>query len=246
MGRYYLHINKVTCLEKEKIKNLSVAITGRRGRAATEVLPAIIAGDQGQLDERLKRVTGFAGHIMLDVMDGVFVSGSSLDFDYTLPTGPRYQAHLMVEDPLRRLGGLMGKAETAIIHVEAETDIPEAIRRTDDHGLKTFIAVNPDTPVDVVAPYLAKLDGVMVMTVQPGRYGSRFLPWCLGKVEALRAMDGGLIIEVDGGMNPETAAMAVEMGADIVASGSYIIASDDPKKAYARLVEAVHASRGRA
>ncbi|MCK4703507.1 ribulose-phosphate 3-epimerase, partial [Candidatus Bathyarchaeota archaeon] len=85
-----------------------------------------------------------------------------------------------------------------------------------------------------------------VMTVQPGRYGSRFLPWCLKKIEALRAMDGELVIEVDGGMNPETAAMAVEMGADMVASGSYIVASDDPENAYARLVEAVHAARVRA
>jgi ribulose-phosphate 3-epimerase len=208
-------------------------------------LPAIIAGDQGQLDERLDRVTGFAGHIMLDVMDGGFVPSRSLDFDYKLPKGPRYQAHLMVEDPLRRISRLVGKAETAIIHVEAVEDIPEAIKVTGDHGLGTFLAINPDTPVDAVAPYLSRLDGVLVMTVQPGRYGSRFLPWCLGKVEALRVMDGELIIEADGGMNPETAAMAVEVGADVVAAGSYIVASDDPMKAYTRLVEAVQAARRR-
>jgi len=218
----------------------------RRGGTATEVIPAIIAGDQGQLDERLDRVTGFAGHIMLDVMDGVFVPGRSLDFDYTLPTGPRYQAHLMVEDPLRRISRLVGKAETAIIHVEAVKDVPEAISVTGDHGLGSFLSINPDTPVDAVAPHLSRLDGVLVMTVQPGRYGSRFLPWCLKKIEALRAMDGELVIEVDGGMNPETAAMAVEMGADMVAAGSYIVASDDPENAYARLVEAVHAARVRA
>jgi ribulose-phosphate 3-epimerase len=208
-------------------------------------LPAIIAGDQGQLDERLDRVTGFAGHIMLDVMDGGFVPSRSLDFDYKLPKGPRYQAHLMVEDPLRRISRLVGKAETAIIHVEAVEDIPEAIKVTGDHGLGTFLAINPDTPVDAVAPHLSKLDGVLVMTVQPGRYGSRFLPRCLRKVEALRAMDGELVIEADGGMNPETAAMAVERGADVVAAGSYIVASDTPMKAYTRLVEAVQAARRR-
>jgi ribulose-phosphate 3-epimerase len=151
----------------------------------------------------------------------------------------------MVEDPLRRISRLVGKAETAIIHVEAVEDIPEAIKVTGDHGLGTFLAINPDTPVDAVAPHLSRLDGVLVMTVQPGRYGSRFLPWCLGKVEALRAMDGELVIEVDGGMNPETAAMAVEVGADVVAAGSYIVASDDPMKAYTRLVEAVQAARRR-
>ena len=208
-----------------------------------EVLPAILAEDQGRLDEMLDRVTGFADYIMLDVMDGVFVPGRSLDFDCTLPTGPRYQAHLMVEDPLRRISRLVGKAETAIIHVEALEDISEAINVTEDHGLRTFLAINPDTLVDAVAPYLSRLDGVLVMTVQPGRYGSRFLPWCLEKVEALRAMDGELVIEVDGGMNPETAAVAIEMGADVVAAGSYIVASDDPMKAYTRLVEAVHAAQ---
>ena len=217
-----------------------------RGGTATEVIPAIIAGDQVQLDERLDRVTGFAGHIMLDVMDGVFVPGRSLDFDYTLPKGPRYQAHLMVEDPLRRISRLVGKIETAIIHVEAVKDVQEAISVTGDHGLGSFLSINPDTPVDAVAPHLSRLDGVLVMTVQPGRYGSRFLPWCLKKVEALRAMDGELVIEVDGGMNPETAAMAVEMGADMVAAGSYVVASDDPENAHARLVEAVHAARVRA
>ncbi|HUV54770.1 MAG TPA: hypothetical protein VMW03_06150 [Candidatus Krumholzibacteriaceae bacterium] len=206
-------------------------------------MPAIMAGDQGQLDEMLNRVTGFAGHIMLDVMDGLFVPGRSLDFDYKLPTGPRYQAHLMVEDPLRHISRLVGKAETAIIHVEALEDVPEVINVTEDHGLGTFLAINPDTPVDAVAPHLSRLDGVLVMTVQPGRYGSPFLPWCLKKVEALRAMGEEPVIEVDGGMNLETAVMAVEMGADLVAVGSYIVASDDPMKAYTRLVEAVHAAQ---
>ena len=202
-----------------------------------------MAGDQGQLDEMLNRVTGFAGHIMLDVMDGLFVPGRSLDFDYKLPTGPRYQAHLMVEDPLRHISRLVGKAETAIIHVEALEDVPEVINVTEDHGLGTFLAINPDTPVDAVAPHLSRLDGVLVMTVQPGRYGSPFLPWCLKKVEALRAMGEEPVVEVDGGMNLETAVMAVEMGADLVAVGSYIVASDDPMKAYTRLVEAVHAAQ---
>jgi ribulose-phosphate 3-epimerase len=215
------------------------------GEKAMKVLPAIIAEDQRQLDKMLNRIKGFACHIMLDVMDGGFVSGRSLDFDYELPTGPRYQAHLMVEDPLRHIDYLVGKADTAIIHFESVKDIPEVINVTLDHGLGTFLAINPDTPVDALAPYISRLDGVLVMTVQPGSYGSPFLSWCLGKVEALRALDGDLVIEVDGGINPETVARAVEAGADMVAVGSYIMASDDPMKAYTRLVEAVHAPRGR-
>jgi ribulose-phosphate 3-epimerase len=216
-----------------------------RVMGAVTVLPAIIAEDQAQLDERLGMVTGFAGHVMLDVMDGIFVPGTSLDFDYTLPAGPRYQAHLMAVGPSRHMDRLVGVADSAVIHVEAVEAVPEAVAGARDRGLGAFLAVNPDTPVDAVAPYLAGLDGVLVMTVQPGRYGSSFLPRCLGKVEALRAMDSELVVEVDGGMNPETAALAVEMGADVVAVGSYILDSGDLSKAYKGIVDAVQAASPR-
>jgi len=209
-------------------------------------MPAIIADDQKQLDERLRTVTGFAGHVMLDVMDGVFVPGASLDFEYSLPKGPKYQAHLMAVDPQRHMDRLVGVAEAAVIHVEAVEDAPGAVAAARDRGLEAFLAVNPETPVDAVAPYVPLLDGVLVMTVHPGRYGSPFLPWCLGKVEALRAMDAELVVEVDGGINPETAALAVEMGADAVAVGSYILASGDPSKAYANIVEAAKSASRRA
>jgi ribulose-phosphate 3-epimerase len=226
-----------------KTINLVGLIVVAGGEVVVEVLPAIIAGDQLQLDERLGLVAGFADHVMLDVMDGVFVPGRSLDFDFTLPKGPMHQAHLMVTDPLRRMSRLAEEADTAVIHVEAVEDVPDAIAAARDYGLEAYLAVNPDTPVGAVLPHLPRLDGVLVMTVQPGGYGSPFLPWCLGKVGALRSMDEELFIEVDGGMNPETATMAVEMGADAVAAGSYIFASGDPMKAYTRLVEAVHAAK---
>lgn len=188
----------------------------------------------------LNKVKDFVEYIMLDIMDGVFVPGRSLDFDYYLPTNLKCHAHLMVVKPIKYLSRLPVEADTAIIHIESVKDAFKVINVSHDQGLRTFLAINPNTPVETVAPYLPKLDGVLVMTVQPGRYGSSFLPQCLGKVRALRAMDEGLVIEVDGGMNPETAAMAVEMGADAVAVGSYILASDDPMNAYTKLMEAVH------
>ncbi len=211
------------------------------------VLPAIIAGDQAELDERLGVVTGFAGHVMLDVMDGVFVPGKSLDFDYTLPAGLRYQGHVMAVDPSRHMDRLLGVADSVVIHVEAVGDVAGAVAGARTRGLGAFLAVNPGTPVEAVAPFIPLLDGVLVMAVEPGRYGSPFLPRCLGKVEALRAMDPELVLEVDGGMNPETAALAVEMGADAVAVGSYIFGSGDPSKAYTDILEVVQAAspRGR-
>lgn len=210
-----------------------------------EVLPAVIAVDQEQLDEMLSMVKGFVAHVMLDYMDGVFVPGRSMDFDVTLPVGLDYQAHLMVEEPVRHLSRLPAEVDTAIIHVESVNDVSEALGVAHHRGLRAFLAANPETSVDEVAPYLSRVDGVLVMTVKPGRYGSRFLPKCLGKVEALRELDHDLFIEVDGGMNPETAALAVEMGADAVAVGSYVFGSGDPSKAYRDILEAAQAASPR-
>ncbi len=210
-------------------------------------MTAVIAVDQGQLDEMLGRVRGFAARVMLDFMDGVCVPERSMGFDFTLPVGLGYQAHLMVEDPVRHLGRLPAGVDTAIIHVESVTDASEALSDARCRGLKAFLAINPGTPVDAVAPYLSRVDGVVVMTVEPGGYGSPFLPRCLGKVEAVKTMDPGLVVEVDGGMNPETAASAVEVGADAVAVGSYVMGSRNPLKAYMDIVDAVQAAspRGR-
>jgi ribulose-phosphate 3-epimerase len=216
-----------------------------RGATTVTVLPAMIAGDQEELEARLGVVMGFADHVMLDVMDGVFVPGKSLDFEYTLPKGPRYQGHVMAVEPSRHMDRLVGVADSAVIHIEAVGDVAGAVSGAKARGLGAYLGVNPGTPVDAVAPYLSHIDGVLVMTVEPGRYGSPFLPWCLGKVEALRAMDPELVLEVDGGMNPETAALAMEMGADAVAVGSYVLGSRDPSKAYREILDAVQAARPR-
>jgi ribulose-phosphate 3-epimerase len=212
-----------------------------------EVLPAVIAVDQEQLEEMLSKVKYFVAHVMLDFMDGVFVPGRSMEFDIKLPVGLDYQAHLMVEEPMRYLGRLPAEVDTAIIHVESVNYVSDVLSLAHDRGLRAFLAVNPETPVEAVAPYIPLLDGVLIMAVEPGRYGSPFLPRCLGKVEALKAIDPELVLEVDGGMNPETATLAVEMGADAVAVGSYIFGSGDPAKAYTCIMEAVQAAspRGR-
>lgn len=211
-----------------------------------KILPAIIAETQRQLDEALEAVEGFAQDIMLDIMDGRFVPARSLDFDFATRDGPSYQAHLMVEDSTDYIEGLIGKVDTVVIHVEALDDVRVAAALFREAGLGVFFAVNPGTPIEAVTPYTEIVDGVLVMTVQPGRYGAPFLPACLEKVSRLRRLEDDLVIEVDGGMNPRTARMAAEAGADWIASGSYIMKSGDTEGAYMRLVDAAEgAHRGR-
>jgi len=191
------------------------------------IVPAIIAQSQGELESMLGRLRGKVDRIMLDVMDREFVDNTSLDFDFELPEGFEYEAHLMVVNPLERISDLAGKVDSIILHVETLDDIRAAIECVKNLELKVILAVNSETGVDRVEPYLGEVDGVLVMTVAPGRYGGRFLPETLAKCKKIRKMHSTLSIEVDGGMNPENARAAREAGANIIASGSFIMKSED-------------------
>jgi ribulose-phosphate 3-epimerase len=194
---------------------------------AVVVVPAIIASTQDELEEMLDRLKGKVGRVMLDIMDGRFVENRSLDFDFRLPPWFEYEAHLMVEAPLERIEDLAGKVGSVILHVETLHDIEVAIGTVRGHGLKVSLALNPESGVEVLRPYLDVVDGVLVMTVKPGRYGGKFLPETLGKCRELRELNDTISIEVDGGMNPQNSRAAREAGANVIASGSFIMRSGD-------------------
>lgn len=200
-----------------------------------EILPAVISSDQKGLDEMLVKVKDFAENIMLDLMDGKFVPASSLDFPMTLTPGPRYQFHVMAVDPIDRLMGAPDEIDTIVLHAESLESIPDAIKAAKKKGVKLFIALNPETGIDVIKPYLDELDGVLIMSVHPGQYGAKFLPDQLEKVKAVRSLNKTITIEVDGGMNDKTMGQAVAAGANQIASGSYIMKNPDPETAYKSL-----------
>lgn len=202
------------------------------------IVPAIIAGTQDELDLMLGMVHGKAERVMLDFMDGVFVPSKSLAFDIVLPKGIDYEAHLMVHNPLDLINKLSDIVKIVQLQVESLKNIGYAVNRAKNLGFDVYLALNPDTSIKTVQSHIDTIDGVLVMTVQPGQYGSRFLPSTLDKVEELREMNADLTIEVDGGMNPDTARLAKKVGANIFASGSYIMKSGDIEAAIRSLKEA--------
>ena len=202
------------------------------------IVPAIIAGTQGELELMLNKVQGKTERVMLDFMDGVFVPSKSLAFDITLPKGMDYEAHLMVHNPLDLIERLTDIVKIVQLQVESLKNIGYAVNRAKNLGFDVYLALNPDTSIKTVQSHIDTIDGVLVMTVQPGQYGSRFLPSTLDKVEELREMNADLTIEVDGGMNPDTARLAKKVGANIFASGSYIMKSGDIEAAIRSLKEA--------
>ena len=190
------------------------------------VVAAVIAKDQSELDTSLTKLRGHVNRVQLDYMDGKFVESHSLDFTFNLPTYFEYEAHLMVESPMKWIEKLPASIKTVIVHVET-FGVAEAIKRVKGRNNEVFLALNPSTSVEALKPFLGLIDGVMVMAVEPGKYGAVFIPYTLEKVKELRRNNKELVIEVDGGMNPTTAREARIMGADIIVSGSYIVKSSN-------------------
>ncbi|MBI2576895.1 ribulose-phosphate 3-epimerase [Candidatus Woesearchaeota archaeon] len=203
-----------------------------------EIVPAIIAKTQDELDQAIGKVKGFAGKIQLDVMDGKFVRNTSFLFDFKLPPlKAMLEAHLMVDHPLAWIEKHASKVDLILFHKESKDPIAEVIRGVKVRKRKVGIAINPDTPVKDIAGFLEMVDQVLVMTVHPGFYGSPFVSEALDKVTRLRKLMPQLAIEVDGGITDKTILKAAGAGANLFVSGSFILRSENPEKAYALLVK---------
>ncbi len=201
-------------------------------------MPAIIAGNQGELDEMLRRLSGIVEWIHLDFMDGTFVPSKSLAFIPTLTNGFKYEAHLMVAEPSPWLTLLRSKVESATLHIES-SGFAEALTNARKLGYDVGVAINPGTPLSRLRPYLDTLNRVLIMTVEPGKYGAPFVMSALDKIEELHRENPSLPIEVDGAMNPENAKRAREAGASIFVSGSYLMRSNNIHDALKTLVDSI-------
>ena len=187
----------------------------------------------------LARLEGKVDRVMLDIMDGRFVANTSLDFDIQMPSSFEYEAHLMVENPSEYMETLVGRVDWAILHIETLENPEAEIRYFKDSGFKVSLASNPGTPLEGVLPHLDVLDGILVLTVNPGKHGAEFKPEALEKIRRLRGLGVTLPIEVDGGVNPDTILEIKNAGADVFACGSYLMKFDDVTKGIQVLREAL-------
>ena len=204
-----------------------------------KIIPSIIAKSQNELEKRINKVKNHVQGLQLDVMDGKFMRNSSLNFEFKLPkTKCKYEAHLMIKKPKEWIETNSKKVNTIIFHIETCKDnkeIRNLIKLIKSKKRKVGIALNPRTKIERIKPFLNNLDMVLIMTVNPGFYGSKFLPSTLNKVKQLRKLKSKLNIEVDGGITPKTISQASEAGANQFISGSYIQKSKNVKKAIENL-----------
>ena len=198
------------------------------------IAPSVLAADFGHLADNVKAAHAAGAHYLhFDVMDAHFVP--NLSFGPAVIQSVRqasarvFDVHLMVTEPMRHLELFLGcEGDLFTLHVEACADVPSTLQAFRAAKKRVGLAIKPDTPVEALLPYLPDLDLALVMTVEPGWGGQAFMPAMLEKVRVLRqAIDReGLDVwlQVDGGINAETAVASVLAGADVLVAGSSIFA----------------------
>ena len=209
-----------------------------------EILPSLLAADFGQLGDEIRRAEASGAEALhLDIMDAHFVPNLSFGPDVVAlarRVAPNFfrNVHLMMTRPDLYLEPFAAAgAQTIQIHVEADCDIHAELARIRARGIRPALALNPETPIARVYPYLKECDELLVMTVHPGYGGQTFIADCLPKIADVRKRYPNLDIMVDGGINAETAQLAVQAGANQLVAGSYLFKMSD-------LAEGVEKLRG--
>lgn len=213
----------------------------------TILAPSILSADLGRLADELQRAErGGAGLVHVDVMDGHFVPnitmGPVVVQAARRATGLPIDAHLMIEDAERYVDAFADAGAGWIsVHVEAQPHLQRTLAHLRGRGVRAGVALNPGTPLSALEEILPDVDYVLVMSVNPGFGGQRFLPGSLDKIRRLRALirERGLAvsIEVDGGVDTTNARALVEAGADILVAGSAVFGQGDAEAGARRLLE---------
>ena len=196
-----------------------------------EIIPSINAPTFPEVQERIKQMEPFVSWCHLDVTDGVFSKHLTWHNPADLPlldTSLNAEVHLMVEEPEKIIDQwLVHPIKRVIVHLEASKDIDIIIKKCAEAGIELGLALRPDTFWGKLVPWVEKIHFIQLLAVQPGPSGQEMSEEIVDKITHLRQSCPACIIEVDGGVNPATAALARNAGAHILISGGYIFSQSD-------------------
>jgi ribulose-phosphate 3-epimerase len=211
--------------------------------------PSLLAADFSKLEEQVALIEmGGAHYIHVDVMDGHFVPnisfGAAVMKSLLGKTGLPFDVHLMIENPDQYLEDFATEnTEFITVHAEACTHLHRTVEHIKSLGIKAGVSLNPATPLSSLDAILEDIDLVLIMSVNPGFGGQKFIPSSLKKIRELKEMkerrNPDLVIEVDGGIIPENIKTVTDAGVELVVAGSAVFGAPDIKKRVKELLDAI-------
>lgn len=209
------------------------------------IFPGILELSFEEFKKKLQVIDEVAEFVQLDIADGKFVEGKTfLDINRLdeISTSAQIELHLMVEHPSRFVESKIKNVTAAIAHIERKEEMDAFISNCRQNGYRVGVAINPDTPIDVLWPHAHRIDYVQFMTIVPGRQGQAFISDVLPKIQQFKNAFPSIPCKVDGGVNLTTLDSVLAAGAEDFVIGSAIFDTEDPKASYLSLVKSMHDS----
>ena len=206
------------------------------------IAPSILSSDFANLESEIKKLEkNGADWVHVDVMDGHFVPNLTIGAPVVKAlrrvTNIPLDVHLMIENPEKYIQDFaLAGSDIITFHYEAsKNNVDDLIAMIRSYGKKVGISIKPKTKVSEIEKYIKDVDLILIMTVEPGFGGQKFMPDCAEKISEIKNISKQVIVEVDGGVNIETATYCKKLGVDALVAGNYIFSSDNIKEAIASL-----------
>lgn len=205
------------------------------------IVPAILTDNFSTFQEQLAKVNAHFSSVQIDIIDGIFLPHKTFSERAELKdlnSEAYFELHLMVQDPLAEIAkwAEIDSVTSAVFHIESGADPETVVKKIKSLGWKAGIALNPETPLEKVLPYVNMADEILFMTVHPGQQGAPFVPEVLEKIKKFTKMNTGVVCSADGGINKTDIKDVAAAGADKLYIGSALTKADDTDAAHQELI----------